>query len=137
MPRRPRRARSRPTARRRRALPRRSGRRSAAMSSPLSFLRPLRYDRIRRVLLVQTGSGTQLPGIVVKLREIFPGSSIHALVREADGELQGTLEVERFEVARWEDRFELLARLRRQRFDTVVLQLTGSRSELRFLPFLV
>jgi hypothetical protein len=108
------------------------------MSSPLSFLRPLRYDRVRDVLLVQTDAGARLPGIVVKLREIFPGCAIHALVREADGDLRTTLEVESFEVARWEERFELLSRLRRRRFDAVVLQLgSGGSSELRMLPYLV
>jgi hypothetical protein len=106
------------------------------MSSPLSFLRPLRYDRVRTVLLVQTDAGAQLPGIVVKLREIFPGAAIHVLVREADGGLHETLRVEHFEVARWEERYDLLSRLRRRRFDAAVLQLGGS-SELRLLPYLV
>jgi hypothetical protein len=108
------------------------------MSSPLSFLRPLRYDRVRDILLVQTDPGARLPEIVVKLRETFPGAAIHVLVREAEGALRETLEVEHFEVARWEERFELLSRLRRRRFDAVVLQLGGGgSSELRMLPYLV
>src|SRR5262245_45066449 len=100
-----RRARSRPATTR--ARRRRCGPREAAMSSPLSFLRPLRYDRVRDVLLVQTDPGAQLPAIVARLRELFPGAAIHALVREADGALHETLAVERFEVARWEERFEV------------------------------
>jgi len=108
------------------------------MSSPLSLLRPLRYDRVRTVLLVQTDAGAQLPGIVVKLREIFPGAAIHVLVREADGGLHETMQVEHFEVARWEERYDLLSRLRRHRFDAAVLQLGGGgSSELRLLPYLV
>jgi len=108
------------------------------MSSPLSFLRPLRYDRVREVLLVQTGAGVDLPGIVARVREIFPGCTIQVLVREADSALGAALEVERFEVARWEERFDLLSRLRRRRFDVVVLQLGATvGSELRLLPFLV
>ena len=108
------------------------------MSSPLTFLRPLRYDRVRDVLLVQTGSCVCLPGIVARLREIFPACSLQVLVREADGELAGSLDAERVEVARWEERFDLLSRLRRKRFDLVVLQLgSGAGSELRLLPFLL
>lgn len=110
------------------------------MSSPLTLLRPLRYDRVRTVLLVQTGAGTYLPGIVERLRQIFPGASLRVLVREADATFAGTLEAEQVEVARWEERFDLLSRLRRHRFDAVVLQLGGDpglRSELRLLPFLL
>lgn len=110
------------------------------MSSLLTFLRPLRYDRVRDVLLVQTESGVQLPGIVARLREIFPACNLRVLVREADAALAGSLEAEHVEVARWEERFDLLSRLRRRRFDAVVLQLgsrSGARSELRLLPFLV
>jgi hypothetical protein len=107
------------------------------MSSPLSFLRPLRYDRVRDVLLVQTDAGAQLAGIVDKLRAIFPGCAVQVLVREADADLRDTLAVEGFDVARWEERFELLSRLRRRRFDAVVLQLgSGGSSELRMLPYL-
>ena len=110
------------------------------MSSPLTFLRPLRYDLVRDVLLVQTDAGALLPGIVARLREIFPGCSLQVLVREADGDLAGSLDAEHVEVARWEERFDLLSRLRRRRFDTVVMQLgtgSGARSELRLLPLLV
>jgi len=108
------------------------------MSSPLSFLRPLRYDRVREVLLIQTDVGARLTGIVAKVREIFPGCSVRVLVREADAALGATLEVEGFEVARWEERFEILSRLRRRRYDVVVLQLGGSAgTELRMLPFFV
>lgn len=108
------------------------------MSSPLTLLRPLRYDRVHEVLVVQTEKGARLAAIVARVREIFPGCAIHVLVREADAGLAGTLEVEQFEVARWEERFELLSRLRRRRFDAIVLQLgAGGGSELRLLPFLL
>lgn len=107
------------------------------MSSPLTFLRPLRYDRVRDVLLVQTAEATPLAGIVARLRETFPGSSLQVLVREADAELARELDVESVEVARWEERFDLLSRLRRRRFDAVVLQLGGNATtELRLLPYL-
>src|SRR5262245_52000475 len=110
------------------------------MSSPLTFLRPLRYDLVRDVLLVQTDSGALLPGVVTRLREIFPGCSLRVVVREADGDLAGSLDAEHVEVARWEERFDLLSRLRQRRFDAVVMQLgtgSGARSELRLLPVLL
>lgn len=108
------------------------------MSSPLTLLRPLRYDRVREVLIIQTETGAQLGEIVARVREIFPGCTIHLLVREAESGLAGDVDVERFEVARWEERFDLLSRLRRRRYDVTVLQLgTGGPSELRLLPFLM
>ncbi len=108
------------------------------MSNPLTFLRPLRYDRVREVLVVQTGDAELLAGILERLRQIFPGSSVHVLVREADAATGRALDVEHCEVARWEERFELLSRLRRRRFDATVLQLGGeATTELRMLPYLV
>lgn len=109
------------------------------MSSPLSFLRPLRYDRVRDVLLVQTDPDADLAGIVARLRQLFPGCSVQVLVREADVARGRDLAVENLEVARWEERFELLSRLRRRRFDAAVLQLGGrsGSNELRLLPYLV
>jgi len=107
------------------------------MSSPLTFLRPLRYDRVRDVLLVQTGNAALLEGIAGELRRLFPGGSIKLLVREADAALARALPVDDVEVARWEGRFELLGRLRRRRVDAVVLQLGGTTTELRLLPFLL
>ena len=43
------------------------------MSSPLMLLRPLRYDRVREVLIIQTETGAQLGEIVARVRAIFPG----------------------------------------------------------------
>jgi len=108
------------------------------MSGPLTLLRPLRYDRVREVLIVQTETGAQLAAIVARVRDVFPGCRIHLLVREAESGLAGTIDVEQFDVARWEERFDLLSRLRRRRYDVTVLQLgTGGGSELRLLPFLM
>jgi len=108
------------------------------MSNPLTFLLPLRYDRVREVLLVQTGDASLLAGIAERLERIFPGCSVHVLVREADAATGRALHVAHCEVARWEERFDLLARLRQKRFDATVLQLGGEAStELRLLPYLV
>ncbi|MEW6270129.1 MAG: hypothetical protein AB1689_12625 [Thermodesulfobacteriota bacterium] len=108
------------------------------MSSPLTFLRPLRYDRVRDVLLVQTGDAALLERITGELRGLFPGCAVKLVVREADAGGARSLAVDELEVARWEERYELLARLRRRRFDVVVLQLAGAATtELRLLPFLL
>jgi hypothetical protein len=108
------------------------------VSSPLTLLRPLRYDRVREVLVIQTETGAQLGEIVTRVRDIFPACRIHLLVREAESGLADTIDVEQFEVARWEERFDLLSRLRRRRYDVTVLQLgSGGGSELRLLPFLM
>jgi hypothetical protein len=108
------------------------------MSTPLGFLRPLRYDRVRTVLVVQTGDAALLAGVVARVQELFPGCSVDVLVREADAAAGRALDVAHCEVARWEERFDLLARLRRKRFDATVLQLGGeATTELRLLPFLV
>jgi hypothetical protein len=105
---------------------------------PLTLLRPLRYDRVQDVLIIQTETGAQLGEIVARVRAIFPRCRIHLLVREADSELARSIDVEQLEVARWEERFDLLSRLRRRRYDVTVLQLgTGGPSELRLLPFLM
>jgi hypothetical protein len=108
------------------------------MSNPLTFIRPLRYDRVKTVLVVQTGPATLLPGIVECLRGLFPGCSIDVLLREADKDVSATLGAEQTEVARWEERFELVSRLRRRRFDAIVLQVGGDvTNELRALPFIL
>lgn len=108
------------------------------MLSPLTLLRPLRYDRVRDVLIVQTDNAAPLAGIVERVRAIFPGCTIHLLVREAQSDLAGTIDVEEFQVARWEERYDLLSRLRRRKFDAIVMQLgSGGPSELRLLPFLL
>lgn len=108
------------------------------MSSALTFLRPLRYDRVRDVLVVQTGDVALLEGLTEEVRRIFPGCSVKLLVREADATAASALAVDELEVARWEERYELLSRLRRWRFDVVALQLAGgATTELRLLPFLL
>jgi hypothetical protein len=108
------------------------------VSSLLTYLRPLRYDRVRDVVLVQTGEAALLDGIVAELRRLFPGSSVKVLLREADAARARALAVEEVEVARWEGRYELLSRLRRRRIDAVVLQLGGAgTTELRLLPYLL
>jgi hypothetical protein len=108
------------------------------VSSALTFLRPLRYDRVRTVLLVQTGPAELVAPIVGRLRELFPGCTVDVLMREADLQPSLVLGADSVEAARYEERFELVARLRKQRFDGVVMQLGGAATrELRLLPFLL
>ena len=97
------------------------------MSTPFTFLLPLRYDRVGRVLLLQSGPAEQMTGIVERLTKLFPDCSIDAVMREADALGQDSLGVARVEVARWEDRFELLgSTCQRGQCGTAVL--LGTRS---------
>jgi hypothetical protein len=109
------------------------------MSNPLTFLRPVPYDRVRSALVVQTDDGAQIADVVRRLREIFPGTSVEALLREADASRRGEIGADQVHVARWEERMTLVRSLRAQRYDVVAYQLgdgpTGS--ELRRLPFLL
>lgn len=110
------------------------------MSNPLTFLLPLPYHQIRRVLLVQTGKGEHLGALVQRLREIFPEATVEVLLREAEAGRRAEFAADRVEVACYEERFALLRRLRSQRFDVVALQLgegDGGSGELRRLPFLL
>jgi hypothetical protein len=109
------------------------------MSNPLTFLRPLRYDRVRSALVVQTGRGAQMAAIVRRLREIFPGATVEVLLREADGARRAEIGADHAQIARFEERMALVGRLRRRRFDVIVLQLddAGGGAELRLLPFLL
>ena len=110
------------------------------MSNPLTFLLPLPYHRVRRVLLVQTGEGERLGALVDRIREVFPGTEVEVLLREAEAGRRAELAADRVEVARYEERFALVRRLRSQRFDVVALQIgegDGGSGELRRLPFLL
>lgn len=109
------------------------------MSNPLTFLLPVPYDRVRRALVVQTEDGAQLPDIVRRLREIFPGASVEALLREADAGRRNEIGADHVRIARWEERLTLIRSLREHRYDVVAYQLGdgGSRGELGRLPFLL
>ena len=108
------------------------------MGNPLRFFLPFRYDSVRTVLLVQSGAAEQLPQIIRRLLDVFPGCSIEVVMREEDAVPSQQLGVARVEIARYEDRFRLVSRLRSRPVDLVVMQLSqwGNR-ELRLLPFLL
>jgi hypothetical protein len=108
------------------------------VSNPLRFFLPFRYDSVRTVLLVQSGAAQQLPQIIRRLIAIFPGCSIEVVMREEDAVSSDQLGVAGVEVARYEDRFGLVARLRSRPVDLAVIQLGpwGNR-QLRLLPLLL
>jgi hypothetical protein len=106
------------------------------LSNPLTFILPLRYDRVRRVLVVQTGPAAQIPMVVRSLKGLFPGALLEVLMREQDARTRDDLEVTEVRVARYEERFEVLGQLRRHRYDVVAMQMSREmHADLRLLPF--
>lgn len=107
------------------------------MANPLIFLRPLRYD-VHRVLLVQSGPIELALEVARRVRALFPGCQIEGLVRDADRGAVGDGHFDAVTTICWEDRLQVIRRLRRQRYDAVIaLASTRSRPALRFLPCLL
>ena len=106
------------------------------MASPLTFLLPLRYDAVRTVLLVQSGPPQLAAQVAAKLRTVFPDCEVHGVVREADRDVAGIAGFVETTVVRWEDRLDVVRRLRRRRYDVVVALLSSRGSQqLRLLPY--
>ncbi len=104
----------------------------------LSYIRPFRYDRVSRIAVVETGPAHLFAGVLEELRRLFPESHIVALLREEDAALEQTLQADRAHVVRFEERAEIVAKLRREPFDLVVMQLSrGGAEGLRSLPFVL
>src|SRR6185369_6158829 len=108
------------------------------MASPLTFLLPLRYDAVRSVLLVQSGPARLAEHVAGKLRTIYPNAEIHGVYREDDRDAAAAAGITDVTVVRWEDRVDVVRKLRRRRYDVVVALVStrGSR-QLRLLPFLL
>jgi hypothetical protein len=108
------------------------------MANPLTFLRPLRYDTMLAILLVQSGPIELALRVAERLRAICPGCEIDAVVREDDREAAAGGGFAHLMVVRWEDRVEVVRRLRRQRYDTIAVLLSRHGSDyLRVLPYLL
>ncbi len=108
------------------------------MANPLTFLLPLRYDTVRTVLLVQSGPPQLAAQVAGKLRTVFPDCEVHGVVREDDREIAGPAGFAETTVVRWEDRVDVVRRLRRRRYDAVVALLSSRGSQqLRLLPYLL
>ena len=102
----------------------------------LTFIRPFRYQSIRRVLVLQDGSLEPTLKITEYLRTIFPNCHIHGAICEDDvGRVPGDT-FDKLAVMRWEDRFCTLQRLRTHRYDVVAaLHRNQGRCSLKRMPY--
>jgi hypothetical protein len=108
------------------------------MANPLTFLRPLRYDKMHAILLVQSGPTELALRVAERLRTIAPGCEIDLVVREDDREAAADGGFAHVLVVRWEDRVEVVRLLRRHRYDVVAVLLSRHGSDyLRVLPYLL
>ncbi len=108
------------------------------MPSVLSYIRPFRYDRVSRIVVVETGPSHLVVGVLAELRGLFPQASIEVLLREEDAALAETLDADRVRVVRFAERADLVRDLRAERFDLVAMQLSqGGSQGLRSLPFTI
>ena len=109
------------------------------MSNPLTFLLPLNYDTVRNVLLVQSGPADLAAAFATRLRALFPGAQIAGVLRESDDTTAAARLFDRVTRVRWEDRREVLRRLRRERYDVVAILLSrrGGSDYLRLMPYLL
>jgi hypothetical protein len=93
--------------------------------SPLGFVRQVRYAGVKDVALVQTGAADLVAPIAERLRGVFPGCSVHVVLRADAAVDRGALGAAFVEVAPRVGRRDLVRRLRQKRFDVVAIQLTG------------
>lgn len=108
------------------------------MPSLLSYIRPFRYDRVSRIVLVETGPSHLVAGVLEELDRLFPDAHTEVLLREEDAFLASELKADRVHVVRFEERADLVKELRSQPYDLVVMQLSkGGAQGLRSLPFVV
>ena len=106
------------------------------MANPLTFVRPFRHQSIRTILLVQSAPIDLALRVVPRLRTAFPNCEVDAVIREDDHEAAAAAEFARLFVVRWEDRFDVVRRLRRRRYDAIVVPTGRTGSDyLRVLPF--
>ncbi len=108
------------------------------MPDLLSYLRPLRYDRVSRIALVQTGPADLVSGVIAELRRLFPDAHVEVLLREEDAALVSHLTADTARVVRFEERQGLVRELRGRSYDLIVMQLSRSGARgLRSLPFVL
>jgi hypothetical protein len=108
------------------------------VASLLTFLRPLRHERVRSVLLLESAPIDLTLRVAARLRAIFPSCAIELVVREDDRDAVSGADFAAIMVVRWEDRLEVVRKLRRHRYDAVVVPTSHRGSDyLRALPLLL
>ena len=90
------------------------------------------------MLLLQSAPIDLTLRVAARLRALFPSCMIDAVVREDDRDAVARDEFAEVMVVRWEDRLEVVRRLRRKRYDAVAVPASHSGSDhLRLLPLLL
>lgn len=108
------------------------------MAGILTFIRPFRYDFVSNILVVQSGPVDLTLNVVDHLRTLFVKSTIEGVVCEENRELLTGNEFDRLTIIRWEERFEALRHLRRNRYDVVAVLYGHLGSyNLKLLPYLL
>jgi hypothetical protein len=108
------------------------------VANPLTFVRPFRPHTIRRVLLVQSAPIDLTLQVAARLHTVFPRCDIDAVVREDERDAAVDGAFTRMFVVRWEDRRQVVRRLRERHYDAVAVILSSRGSDyLRILPYLL
>lgn len=108
------------------------------MAGIFTFMRPFRYHSVRNILVVQSGSVELTMKMVEYLRTLFAESTIKGVVCEEDAALLADQKFDRLIIVRWEDRFNVLKRLRAKRYDVVAaLYCSVGSHNLKLLPLLL
>jgi len=108
------------------------------MANILTFVRPFRPDRIRSVLLVQSGPVDLALRVGERLHTMVPKDDITVVVREDHRDAMAGHDFGEMIVVLWEDRLDVVRALRRRRFDTVAVLMSHAGSDyLRLLPYLL
>lgn len=108
------------------------------MASPLTFLLPFRFDKTRSILVVQVGEIEQAIAVADRLRLLIPDCEVEGLVRDGDAAAIGPKAFDRVTTVRWEDRFDVVRRLRARSYDAVAVLMSGEGGRAyRILPYLL
>jgi hypothetical protein len=108
------------------------------MANPLTFLLPLRFHKTQSVLVVQVGDVDQAVAVGRRARTLFPGCEVDALIREDDAVAVRPDVFDRIVTVRWEERFDVVRRLRARRYDAVAMLFSGQGARAyRIIPYLL
>ncbi len=108
------------------------------MASALTFFRPFRPHTIGSILLLGSAPLDLTLRVAARVRTVFPGCTIEAVLREDDRAAAAGEDFAHVTVVRWEDRRDVVRQLRRHRYDAVVVPTSYRGSDyLRALPLLL